>query len=71
MGSEPILRAQYLLGPLGLMRAQLWAPETNAYGQHCAIGMARRAMAPLDFKLVGPAIHLALPEFFKTNCQLI
>ena len=30
----------------------------------CAIGMARRAMALPDFKLVGPAIHLALPEFF-------
>ena len=25
--------------------------------------MARRAMAPPDFKLVGLAIHLALPEF--------
>ena len=31
----------------------------------CAIGMARRAMALPDFKLVGPAIHLALPELFK------
>ena len=30
----------------------------------CANGMARRAMALPDFKLVGPAIHLALPEFF-------
>ena len=36
----------------------------------CAIGMARRAMAPRDFKLVGPAIHLALPEFGFKNCQL-
>ena len=35
-----------------------------------AIGMARRAMAPPDFKLVAPAIQLALPEFLK-NCQLI
>ena len=35
---KPILRAQaaqYLLGPLGLMRAQLWATETYAYGQQC------------------------------------
>ena len=31
----------------------------------CVIGMARRAMAPPDFKLVGPAIHLALPECFS------
>ena len=31
----------------------------------CAIGMARGAMAPPDFKLVGPAIHLAPPEFLK------
>ena len=32
--------------------------------------MARRAMAPPDFKLVGPAIHLALPEFFKQIVNL-
>ena len=30
----------------------------------CAIGRASRAMALPDFKLVGPAIHLALPNFF-------
>ena len=36
----------------------------------CAIGMARRAMAPPDFKLVGPAIHLALPEFFLKMVNL-
>ena len=34
------------------------------YFMECAIGMARRAMALPDFKLVGPAIHLALPELF-------
>ena len=32
----------------------------------CAIGRASRAMALPDFKLVGPAIHLVLPNFFKT-----
>ena len=32
------------------------------YIMECAIGMARRAMALPDFKLVGPAIHLALPK---------
>ena len=36
----------------------------------CAIGRASRAMALPNFKVVGPAIHLALPNFFK-NCQLI
>ena len=25
-------------GSLGQMRAQLWAPEANAYGQHCSRG---------------------------------
>ena len=30
----------------------------------CAIGRASRAMALPDFKLVGPAIHLALPNLF-------
>ena len=35
MSSQLIMRAQYLSGPLGLLRAQLWAPEANAYGKHC------------------------------------
>ena len=30
----------------------------------CAIGRASRAMALPNFKVVGPAIHLALPNFF-------
>ena len=30
------MRAQYLYGSLGLLRAQLWAPEANTYGQHCS-----------------------------------
>ena len=31
----------------------------------CAIGRASRAMALPDFKVVGPEIHLALPNFLK------
>ena len=31
----------------------------------CAIGRASRAMALPNFKVVGPAIHLALPNFKK------
>ena len=34
------------------------------YYMECAIGRASRAMALPDFKVVGPAIHLALPNFF-------
>ena len=37
----------------------------SLYIMEFAIGMARRAMALPDFKLVGPAIHLALPECFQ------
>ena len=35
----------------------------------CAIGVALKAMALPDFKLVGLAIHLALPKF-KKNVNL-
>ena len=31
------MRAKYLYGPLGLIRAKLLANEANAYGQHCGI----------------------------------
>ena len=39
--------------------------DSYRLSMECAIGMARRAMALPDFKLVGPAIHLALPKIFK------
>ena len=49
----------------------LYVADSMGWGMECAIGMARRAMALPDFKLVGPAIHLALPEFVLKTCQLI
>ena len=37
----------------------------TVHGVLYTVGMARGAMAPPEFKLVGPAIHLAPPEFLK------
>ena len=49
-------RARLLLRPT---RNQRWSVSME-----CAIGRASRAMALPDFMVVGPAIHLALPNYF-------
>ena len=42
-----------------------YAPTLSVHcTMECAIGRASRAMALPDFKVVGPAIHLALPNLF-------
>ena len=54
----------------GLIFVQIFKIDTYGYANlhiqfmECAIGRASRAMALPDFKLVGPAIHLALPKYF-------
>ena len=64
LGVERVIAITWPLRAKGILTFRFSVIEMIVCTMECAIGRASRAMALQDFKVVGPAIHLALPNLF-------